>query len=82
MRLEIVRQALESKRIRYQYHEVDGCGSLDFEFRGLSYHVWEFQDPSWGAETNVFSAGRTRDIEGEYENTIAKEILSWPDMLY
>ena len=32
-------------------------------------------------EENVFEAGRSQDIEGDYEETISKEILSWPDML-
>ena len=50
-------------------------------FRGLSFHVWEFDDNGWGAETNVFEAGRSRDIEGNYETIISDEILSWPDML-
>ncbi len=35
----------------------------------------------WGAETNVFEAGRSQDIEGNYELVISEEILSWPDML-
>ena len=34
-----------------------------------------------GAETNVFEAGRSQDIEGDYEEIISGEILSWPDML-
>ncbi len=81
MRLEIVQKALEKKNIRYQYTEEDGCGSLDFMFRGLSFHVWEYHDGVWGAETNIYEAGRSQDIEGDYENVIAEEILSWPDMI-
>ncbi len=81
MRLQVVQEALQQKRITYSYHEEDGCGSLDFLFRGLSYHVWEYYDEIWGAETNVFNAGQSRDIEGEYEKTIAGEILTWPDMM-
>ena len=42
---------------------------------------WEYYDEIWGAETNVFNAGQSRDIEGEYEKTIAGEILTWPDMM-
>ena len=38
-------------------------------------------DRVWGAETNIYEAGRSQDIEGDYENIIAREILSWPDML-
>lgn len=81
MRLERVRKALEEKRITYEYSEEDGCGSLDFLFRGLKYHVWEYHDDIWGAETNIFHAGRSEDLEGDYEETIAAEILSWPDMI-
>ena len=81
MRLEQVQEALKTKNINYQYTEEDGCGSLDFMFRGLSFHVWEYEDGVRGAETNVFSAGRSREVEGDYEKTISEEILSWPDMM-
>ena len=64
MRLQIVQDALKKKNIKYEYTEIDGCGSLDFLFRGLKFHVWEYED-----------------IEGNYEEVIAKEILSWPDMM-
>lgn len=81
MRLEIVQKALKKKNISYQYTEEDGCGSLDFMFRGLSFHVWEYYDSIWGAETNIYEAGRSQDIEDDYEQEIAREILSWPDMI-
>ncbi|MBQ0001265.1 MAG: kinase [Clostridiales bacterium] len=81
MRLERVRQALDRKKITYTYTEEDGCGSLDFMFRGLTFHIWEYHDGDvWGVETNLFAAGRSQDIEGDYEETLEKEILSWPDM--
>lgn len=81
MRLERVQNALKKKKIQYSYIEEDGCGSLDFMFRGLTFHVWEYQDEVWGVETNIFAAGRSEDIEGDYEAILEKEILSWPDML-
>lgn len=81
MRLETVQDALKKKKIAFEYTEEDGCGSLDFMFRGLSFHVWEYHDEIWGAETNVYEAGRSTDIEGDYEKKIAEEILSWPDMI-
>ena len=81
MRLQIVQDALKKKNIKYEYTETDGCGSLDFLFRGLKFHVWEYEDRVWGAETNIYEAGRSQDIEGDYEEAIAKEILSWPDMM-
>jgi hypothetical protein len=81
MRLEKVQDALKQKNISYQYTEEDNLGSLDFLFRGLSFHVWEYEDGAYGAETNVFAAGRSQDVEGDYEEIISKEILSWPDMI-
>lgn len=81
MRLQKVREALEQKKISYTYAEEDGAGSLDFLFRGLSFHVWEYCDGGWGAETNVFNVGKSRDIEEDYEEIIAEEIRSWPDMI-
>lgn len=83
MRLIRVQNALKDKNITFQYTEEDGCGSLDFEFRGLRYHVWEYEEEgTWGVETNVFEAGRSRDIEGNYEEILESEILSWPDMAF
>lgn len=81
MRLMKVQDALKRKNINYKYTEEDGCGSLDFLFRGLSFHVWEYYDEGWGAETNIYNVGRSQDLEGDYEAAIAEEILSWPDML-
>ena len=79
MRLEKVQDALRAKNIKYEYTEEDGCGSLDFMFRGLKFH--EYLDGVWGAETNVYEAGRSQDVEGSYEAEISAEILSWPDMI-
>ena len=81
MRLLQVQEALKEKNITYQYTEEDGCGSLDFLFRGLSFHVWEYFDQIWGAETNVVSVGHSQDLEGDFEEVIANVLLSWPDML-
>ena len=81
MRLQKVQDALEKKNIKCEYTEEDGCGSLDFMFRGLKFHVWEYHDGVWGAETNIYEAGRSQDIEGDYEAEISAEILSWPDMI-
>lgn len=70
MRLLRVQEALKQKRITYTYSEEDGCGSLDFLFRGLGFHVWEYHDGVWGVETNVFNVGRSQDLEGDYETVI------------
>ena len=79
MRLKKVQKALKTKNINYEYTEENGCGSIDFMFRGLRFHIWEYEDRVWGAETNVFEAGRSQDIEGAYEDVISDEILSWPE---
>lgn len=81
MRLQKVQDALNKKNIKFECTEEDGCGSLDFMFRGLKFHVWEYEDNGWGAETNIYAAGRSEDIDGDYEEKISAEILSWPDMI-
>ena len=50
MKLQMVQNALKQKNIKYEYTEEDDCGSLDFMFRGLRFHVWEYHDEVWGAE--------------------------------
>ena len=60
MKLQMVQNALKQKNIKYEYTEEDDCGSLDFMFRGLRFHVWEYHDEVWGAETNIYEAGRSR----------------------
>jgi len=81
MRLQKIADALKRKNINFAYVEEDGCGSIDFEFRGLRYHIWEFQDEEWGVETNVYLAGRSQEVLGDYETEISELILSWPDMI-
>ena len=49
MRLQKVQEALNTKKIPFEYTEEDGCGSIDFMFRGLKFHVWEYEDSVWGA---------------------------------
>ncbi len=77
MRLEKIRAYLEQKRWKYVYDEFDGLGSIDFEARGLSYHVWEFRDGVYGAESNVRSAGRQEDFFGDYEEEILGILMQW-----
>jgi len=82
MRLVNIQDSLKKKNIIFTYTEEDGCGSLDFQFRGLRYHIWEFQDDdgTYGVDTNVKCAGRSEDILGNYDTEIADLILTWPDM--
>ena len=42
MRLEKIQAYLKEKQWNYEYTEEDGLGSIDFEHRGLSYHIWEW----------------------------------------
>ena len=44
MRLEKVQEALKTKKIHYEYTEENGCGSIDFMFRGLRFHIWDYED--------------------------------------
>lgn len=77
MRLERVQHLLGERNLQYVYTEVDGCGSLDFEYRGVRYHIWEFEDDGWGAETNVRNGGCSEDILGDYETEIIHIIENW-----
>ena len=76
MRLKKIQEALKTKNIIFTYTEEDNCGSLDFQFRGLRYHIWEFVDGDiWGVETNVYHAGKSDDITGDYEKEISELFL-------
>ena len=74
MRLEAIQACLNSKNMPYEYWEEQDCGSISFLHRGLSYHIWEYPAPERGAESNVRTAGRSEDYEGDYEVKII-EIL-------
>lgn len=77
MRLKKIQEYLKEKNWKYTYTEEDGCGSLDFEYRGVGYHIWEFEDNGYGAESNVRSGGRTEEFNGDYEEDIIEVIRSW-----
>lgn len=73
-----VAKPFKRKRFPFTYSEEDGCGSIDFEYRGVAYHVWEFfDDDIWGAETNVKNMGRHEDLFGEYEREIIDIVQTW-----
>ena len=61
MRLEKIQKVLKEKNFPYTYTEEDGCGSIDFEYRGA----------------NVRTVGRHEDILGDYEEEIIKLISGW-----
>ena len=79
--LSRVRAFLEEKGWEYEYTEEDGLGSIDFSYRGVPYHIWEFEDEGVrGVDTNVKCAGRSEDILGDYDTELSELILTWPDM--
>ena len=80
MRLERVQEVLKRKKIEFTYFEEDWLGSLDFLYRGVPYHVWEFadEDDPCGVETNLRNAGKDEEIEEEnYEDLLVQELESW-----
>ncbi|HIQ95413.1 MAG TPA: kinase [Candidatus Limivivens merdigallinarum] len=74
MRLKNIQNLLKERKIQYTYTEEDGLGSIDFEYRGVSYHIWEFEDGAAGAESNLRSGGRMEEFTGDYEEQLL-EIL-------
>ena len=77
MRLESIQNFLKSRAMPYTYHEEDECGSIDFIHRGLSYHIWEYPAPERGAESNIRTAARGEDFEGDYEAALLEILQSW-----
>ena len=76
-RLGAIRAYLESKSMPYRYYEEAGCGSIQFDHRGLSYHIWEYPPEEPGAQSNVRSAGRTEDFGPGYEAEILEILKTW-----
>ena len=74
MRLERIQEVLISKGIQYSYTEEEDCGSIDFEYKGLRYNIWEFPAPERGAESNIRTTGRQEEFGENYEEEIL-EIL-------
>lgn len=77
MRLSRIRQFLRAHGLPFAYWEEDGCGSIEFDHRGLRYHIWEFPPPERGAESNVRTAGRNEEFGGDYEDAILKILQTW-----
>lgn len=77
MRLEKTQEYLSSKGFKYDYTEEDDCGSIDFEYRGIFYHIWEFPPEECGAESNVRSGGRHEEFYGDYEAEIIDIMKEW-----
>lgn len=77
MRLERLQNFFREKGLPYQYAEEDGLGSIDFVHRGISYHIWEFKEAEYGAESNVRNGGWSEDFFGDYEETLIGIIKDW-----
>jgi len=78
MRLKKIQDFLSSKGWKFQYHEEDGCGSIDFEYRGISYHIWEFFESGiYGVESNVKNGGWPEDFIDNYEEDVIEVIKNW-----
>ena len=77
MRLENIQLQLKKMGITFKYVEEDDCGSINFIHRGLSYYIWEYPAPERGVESNVRTAGRSEDFEGDYEAAILAILKTW-----
>ena len=77
MGLNRIREYLTQKGIVHSYTREDGCGSIDFLHRGLSYHIWEFPAEEQGAESNVRTAGRMEVFTDDYEAQILAVLETW-----
>jgi len=77
MRLVQIQNFMRSRGMTFQYHEEENCGSITFIHHGLSYHIWEYPAPERGAQSNVRSAGKSEDFEGDYEAQILEIMKTW-----
>ncbi len=77
MRLAKILEYIKQKGWKYTYTELDGLGNIDFEARGMRYHVWEFLDGEYGAESNVRTASRQEDYTGDYQEALLAIMRQW-----
>lgn len=77
MRLKKIQEYLKSRGWKYKYFEEDGCGSIEFSYRGIPYHVWEYEEDGWGADSNVREGGRQENFTGDYEREIIRVMENW-----
>ncbi len=75
--LEHVLAMLKERGWNYKECEEDGCKSIDFEYRGVAYHIWEFYDEEWGVETNVRHGGGMEELTGDYETELLEIMKDW-----
>ena len=81
MRLQKVQDALNKKNNQIRIHRGRWLRKSGFHVPWTEIPCMGIRGQRWGAETNVFAAGRSEDVEGDYEEIISREILSWPDMI-
>ncbi len=79
MRLTRIQQFLSVRNVPFSYWEEGGCGSIEFDHRGLHYHIWEFPAPERGAESNVRTAGKSEEFGGNYEDAILAILKTWEE---
>lgn len=77
MRLAKIQEYFKQKGWKYRYVEEDGLGSLDFEYRGVPYHIWEFCEDGYGIETNIRNGGKSEDFLGDYEEQAISVMKEW-----
>ena len=77
MRLLNIQEYLNKRQITFTYVEEDDCGSIEFLHRGLHYYIWEYPEPERGAQSNVRTAGRGEDFEGDYQEQILSILRTW-----
>lgn len=77
MRLTQIQRFLGARKLPFEYWEEDACGSIEFEYRGLRYFVWEYPPPERGASSNVRTAGRSEEFDGDYEAEIIRILETW-----
>lgn len=75
--LKRVQAYLRSIGHPYSYWEENDCGAIEFDHRGLHYHIWEYPEPECGAEANLESAGRSVEYTGDYETKLISILESW-----
>lgn len=77
MRLKSIQAFLTAHRKPFRYWEEQDCGSIEFEHRGLNYHIWEYPEPDRGAQSNLRSAGRQEEFGENYEQAILDILKTW-----
>lgn len=77
MSLDKIKQFIISKGWLYQYTDVEELGSIDFEYMGVSYHIWEFMDDQCGVESNVKNIGKLEEFIDDYQNELIEIMKKW-----